>query len=80
MWDVSAGRRVCSVVVIGCQRCIFSETLSCCVTAKLTQQISDSADFEKTELGEYELLSQGRRGDREMAFFSPSEGGGRDED
>lgn len=42
------------------------------MTAKLTQQISNSADFEKTELREYELLSQGRRGDREMAFFSPA--------
>lgn len=70
IWGVSAGRRICDVVVVGCQRCIFSETLSPCPTAKLTQQISDSADFEEMELGEYEPLSQGRRGDREMASFS----------
>lgn len=68
MWGVSAGRKVWSAVVIGCQRCIFLETLSCCVAAKLTQQISNSADFEKTELREYEPLSQGRRGGGEMAF------------
>lgn len=69
MGVVCAGRRIWSTVVIGCQCSIFSETLSSCVTANLTQQISDSADFEKTEHREYEPRSQGRRGDRKGLFF-----------
>lgn len=57
------------VVVVGCQRCIFfRNVISLCATAKPPQRISSSADFEKPELREYEPLSQGRRGDREMAF------------
>lgn len=50
----------------------FRNVIWLCATAKPTQRISSSADFEKPELREYEPLSQGRRGDREMASPRPA--------